>query len=93
MPGLTTIGIESAFDALLLGQIGLGEHLAHQVAFFDPDAMFTGQHPAQFDTGFQDIGAEGFGLFQLPARLASNRINGCKLPSPAWKTLATRKPW
>src|SRR5690554_2092305 len=28
-----------------------------------------------------------------PSWLASNRISGCMLPSPAWNTLATRRPY
>src|SRR5258705_11541807 len=54
------LGVERAFEPLLLVEIYLAEHLAHQVALLDADAMFTGQHAAEFDADPQDIGAEGF---------------------------------
>ena len=37
------IGIESALQALLMGEVGLVEHGAHQVALFDPDPVLAGQ--------------------------------------------------
>ena len=52
--------VECTFQPLLLVEVDLAEHFAHQVALFDADAMFAGQHAAEFDAGPQDIGAEGF---------------------------------
>ena len=62
------LGVEGAFQALLLGEIGLVEHLAHEVALFDAHAMLARQHAAHGDAEPQDIGAEGLGRLQL-ARL------------------------
>ena len=57
--------IERAFQALLLVEVVLGEHDAHQVALLDPDAVLAGQHPAHFDAQPQDVGPEGLGLVEL----------------------------
>src|SRR6478672_9955674 len=54
-----TLRVESAFQSLLLVQIDLGKHLAHQIALFDANAVLAGEHPAEFDAGPQDIRAEG----------------------------------
>src|SRR5215831_17303731 len=57
--------IEGAFQALLLVEVDLGEHLAHQVALLDADAMLAGEYAAELDTAAQDVGAEGFRLLDL----------------------------
>ena len=57
--------IKGTFQPLLLFQIILGELDGHQIALFDPDTMFTGQHTAHLDTASQDIRAEFLGPFQL----------------------------
>ena len=44
-------------------------------------------------TGFQDVGAEQLWRCNWSGSLASNRISGCRLPSPAWNTLAQRRPY
>src|SRR4029453_832646 len=54
------LGVERAFKPLLLVEIDLAEHFAHQVALLDADAMFAGQHAAELDADPQDVGAEGF---------------------------------
>src|SRR5258705_11421835 len=54
------LGVERAFKPLLLVEIDLAEHFAHQVALLDADAMFAGQHAAEFDADPQDVVAEGF---------------------------------
>src|SRR5712671_3456891 len=59
------LGVERAFEPLLLVEIDLAEHFAHQVALLDADAMFAGQHAAEFDADPQDIGAEGFRSLDL----------------------------
>src|SRR3546814_16296267 len=51
-------GIERAFQALLLLEIGLGEHHGHQVALFDADAMFPGEDAADLDAQLQYVAAE-----------------------------------
>jgi hypothetical protein len=59
------LGSKAHLSALLLGEIGLAEHRRHQVALFDADAMFAGQHAADLDAEAQDVGAEGLRLLQL----------------------------
>src|SRR3546814_4115017 len=51
-------GIERAFQALLLLEIGLGEHHGHQIALFDADSMFAGKDAADLDAQLQYIAAE-----------------------------------
>src|ERR1700754_2680287 len=41
--------VEGAFQPLLLVEIDLAEHLRHQIALLDADAMLAGQHPADLD--------------------------------------------
>ena len=53
---------------MLLVEIDLAEHLAHQIALFDADAMLAGQDAAEFDAYAQDVGAERFRPLHL-ARL------------------------
>src|SRR5690348_5777550 len=60
--------VERAFEAHLLGEVDLVEHRRHQVALFDPDAVLAGQHAADLDAQFQDLGAESLGGLEL-ARL------------------------
>src|SRR5450756_583534 len=62
------LGVEGAFDPLLLVEVDLAEHLAHQVALLDADAMLAGQDAAELDAGPQDVGAERLGPIHL-ARL------------------------
>src|ERR1700704_952874 len=57
--------VERAFQPLLLVEIDLREHLRHQIALFDADAMFAGKYTTEFDAAAQDIGAERLGLVHL----------------------------
>src|SRR5260370_24966803 len=41
--------VEGAFQPLLLVEIDLAEHLRHQVALLDADAMLAGEDAAEFD--------------------------------------------
>ena len=43
--------------AMLLGEIDFVEHLRHQVALLDADAMFAGQHAADLDAEPQNMSA------------------------------------
>src|SRR5580704_18399549 len=52
------LGVERAFQPLLLVEVDLAEHFRHQVALLDADAMLAGQHAAEFDTTAKDIRAE-----------------------------------
>src|SRR5258708_6202735 len=57
--------IEGAFQPLLLIEVDLAEHLGHQVALLDADAMFAGQDAAELDAAAQDVGAEGLSPLHL----------------------------
>src|SRR4029079_9381269 len=57
--------VEGAFQPLLLGEVDLSEHLAHQVALLDADAMLAGEHAAKLDAGAQNVGAKGLGALDL----------------------------
>src|SRR5450631_4132825 len=52
------LGVEGAFQPLLLVEINLAEHLAHQIALFDTDAVLAGENAAEFDADPQDVGTE-----------------------------------
>src|SRR5258708_34658849 len=51
--------VEGAFQPLLLVEIDLAEHLRHQVALLDADAVFAGEDAAKFDADPKDVRAEG----------------------------------
>src|SRR5207248_11717595 len=57
--------VEGAFQPLLLVEIDLRKHLAHQIALFDADAVLAGQNAAEFDAAAQDVGAKSLGAFHL----------------------------
>src|SRR5438105_3567140 len=59
------LGVEGAFEPLLLVQIDLGEHRRHQVALLDADAVLAGQHAADLDAELQNVRAEFFGALEL----------------------------
>src|SRR5207237_2396336 len=59
------VRIESAFEALLMGEIAFVEHCPHKVALFDADPVLTGQHSTDFDTELEDIGTKGLGTLDL----------------------------
>ena len=69
--GIDLAGIEQAFRVegalhpLLLLQVVLAEHLAHQVALFHADAVLAGQHAADPHAGAQNVGAERLRLLQV----------------------------
>src|SRR4051794_28567804 len=46
--------VERAFQPLLLVEVDLREHLRHQIAFLDADAVLAGQDAAEFDAAAQD---------------------------------------
>ena len=88
-----TIRIKGAFQAHLMVEIGFVEHFGHQVALLNTNTMLTGQHPANLNVEAQNVRPEILCFFQPPGIFASYRISGCRLPSPAWNTLATRSPY
>ena len=59
------LGVEGAFQPLLLVEIDLGEHHRHQVALLDADAVLAGQHAADLDAELEDLGAELLGAVEF----------------------------
>jgi hypothetical protein len=84
--------IEDAFHAHLLVEIGRGVLVGHQVALLDADAMLAGQATADLDAELQDIGAGLLGLAELDRIVGIEQDQRMRLPSPAWKMLATLRP-
>src|SRR5258705_4245027 len=59
------VGIECAFQALLMRQVAFVKHRPHQVALFDADRVLAGKDAADLDTEPEDIGAKGLGTLDL----------------------------
>src|SRR5206468_8514951 len=59
------VGIEGAFQALLMREVALVEHRTHQVALFDPDPVLAGQDATHFDRKLEDIRAKSLGPLDL----------------------------
>ena len=59
------VGIECAFQALLMRQVAFVKHRPHQVALFDADPVLAGQDAADLDAEPEDIGAKGLGTLDL----------------------------
>ena len=70
----------------------LGEHLRHRARLVDADAVLAGDRAAVLDAELEDRGATFSACSASPATALSKSTSGCRLPSPAWKTLATRSP-
>src|SRR5438067_1742052 len=60
-----TMRVERAFEPLLLLQIRLAEHAAHEIALLDADTVLAGQYAADLHAELQNVGAEGLGAFEL----------------------------
>jgi hypothetical protein len=75
--------IERSLDAQQPFELGRLELLAHPAHFFDTDAMLTRDRPADFDARGKIAAPKASVRSTSPLTLASNRIKGCKLPSPA----------
>ncbi len=60
-----SLRIKRAFNALLLIEVGFIEHFAHEIAFFDANAMFARQHAANRNAETQNIKAQLFGAFDV----------------------------
>ena len=66
LPGLSRCcGSNAHLTRICWSRSILAEHLRHQIALFDADAMLAGEHAADLDAEPQDIGAEGLRLVQL----------------------------
>ncbi len=94
LPGLSRpSGVEGLLHAMEGLQFRGRELHAHLVDLLDADAVLAGDGAADCDAQLQDLGAEGLRRSSSPGSLASYRISGCRLPSPAWNTLQQRRPY
>ena len=64
----------------------------HQVALLD-NAVFAGQHAADPTQARRMSAPNASARPSSPGWLASYRISGWRLPSPAWNTFTTRRPY
>jgi hypothetical protein len=64
----------------------------HGIARFPPHAVLARQAAADLTHNFRMSAPKVSALWKLSASLASNMISGCRLPSPAWKMMATCRP-
>src|SRR6478672_7760451 len=71
--------VEGAFQPLLLIEIDLAEHLAHQIALLDADAVLAGEHAAKLDAAAQDVGAEGLRPCHLAGLVGIVEDQGMKI--------------
>ena len=63
------------------------------LALSDADAVLAGDRAAVLDAEVEDRAGDLLGRARpRPATASSKSTSGCRLPSPAWKTLATRTP-
>src|ERR1044072_2948225 len=63
-----SLGVEGAFEPLLLVEVALGKPARHQGSFLDADTVLAGEHAADLDAELEDLGAELLGALQF-ARL------------------------
>ena len=70
LPGLSRPSASNAhLRRCCMGEIVGAEHLAHQVALLDADAVLAGEHAADLDAQPQDLGAERLGPLELARRV------------------------
>ncbi len=87
------VGVEGAADQLHGVEVVVGEHPRHVGRLVDADPVLAGDRPAVADAEVEDRAADLLGRLAGARRSASSKsTSGCRLPSPAWKTLATRTP-
>jgi len=76
----------------MVSKSGFGEHFGHHFLFVFANAVFAGDRAAGGNAQFENIVGEGFGRFFLAGNAAVVKNQRWRLPSPAWNTLATRRP-
>ena len=62
------------------------------LALSDADAVLAGDRAAVLDAQVEDRAGHLLGRSASPGTASSKSTSGCRLPSPAWKTFATRTP-
>ena len=69
------------------------EHQRHRAGLVDADAVLAGDRAARLDAGAQDRAGARLGALGLALdRPVVQHERDARLPSPAWKTLPTRRP-
>ena len=94
LPGLEMpLRVEGAAHQLHRVEVVVGVHPRHVLRLVHADAVLAGDRAAVLDAEVEDRAADLLGRLGLrPSTASSKSTSGCRLPSPAWKTLATRTP-
>ena len=85
-------GIEGTFYTLLLVQILFVELDFHQIAFFDPNTVFTCKDAADLDTELQNFRAEFLGRFELAGLVCVVQYERMKIAITGMKNIGHREP-
>jgi hypothetical protein len=89
LPGFSRpAGSNAAFTRWNSVQFVRRELHAHLVDLLDADAVLAGDGAADLDAQPRMSAPNASARSSSSGSLASNRISGCRLPSPAWNTLA-----
>ena len=86
-------GLKTFFTRIIAFEVGVIEHEVHEFLLLVSDAVFAAERTTGSDAYLHDVSTHVQDLVHLVLPPASKRINGWRLPSPAWKTFATGKPY
>src|SRR5205807_1058919 len=86
------LGIEGAAHALHGVEVRLGEHHGHERLLPSPTPCSPVIEPPALTHSSRMLNARRSARPTWPSMRASYSTRGCRLPSPAWNTLATRSP-
>ena len=87
------VGIECAFQALLMRQVAFVTHRPHQVALFDANPVLASQNPADRDTEpAEDICAKGLGTLDLVGLVGVVKNQRVKIAVASVKYVRDGKP-
>jgi len=87
-----TVRVKRTFQALLVGQITLVEHGAHQVALFDPDPVLARQRTPSFNAKSEDVGTEGLGPLDLVGLIGIIKDQRVKIAVASVEHVRDREP-
>ena len=73
------LGIECAFQALLLTQVSVAELDGHQITLFHADTVFARQHAPYLYAHAQNIRAKFLCPFQFPRRIRVIQYQGMQI--------------
>src|SRR5262249_42299683 len=86
------VGVEGAFQALLLRQIDLIEHRAHEITLLDAHSVLAGPPPADLDAELQNVGAERLGALELARRIGVIEDERVEIAVPSMKDIGDAEP-